>query len=197
MMKDRIDINLAICAATTMLLVVSHIVVNEKFVDLQTDEEIKLHLREFDVSVRLKEEEAEKLIASVWFSRIKSSSTISNLLLSVDSLRLTEIKTYSRVQNWDVISYPNFASIPDSSKHLSIDLNPYCAFDHVFMLDTINKKRFETVFKLSVTQNDTIKSLEQKTVFKRVHELDFKAWAHEDVSIVLIPVFGLLHLFYL
>ncbi len=190
-MKSKINIALAICAMAITSLVISHLVMIEEFVDLKTNKVFpKIYQKEFDLSIKIEEEYDKKLKGVVWFSQIKSPSTILDLFVTVDSLSLIGIDAYSGMQNWKHEYYTNFASIPDSSKHLSIKQNPYCAFDHIFMLDTINKGSFEIVIKLSVTQNDTIKHIEQKIVFEKVNKIGLKAWGHEDLFFFLIPIFG-------
>jgi hypothetical protein len=191
-MKSKINVALAVCALTTTLLLISHLVLMGKFVDLETNElSAKIHHKEFDLIIRLEEKLDKKLKVFVWFSLFKSPLMISDLYVSVDRLSLIEIETYPGMKNWELKSYLDFSSIPDSAKHLTLNLNPYFAFDHVFLLDANDKDRFETKINLVVKHNDENEHLEKTIVFKRAYKIDFQAWGHEDLSFFLIPVLGL------
>ena len=109
-------------------------------------------------------------------------------------LRLKKVLPYSAMKPWDVHEYLNFAKIPDSLKTLNSSDNPYYAYDYIFKEDVANLgDKFIAKISADFLENDKEKDFRKEIFITKKSKLEIKPLdAHSDVSILLIPVTGLI-----
>jgi hypothetical protein len=190
-LKRALNILLSVSLLITIPLIVSHLEKVVYFIDLETKEtETKFKNKDFEVAIFLNKGIDNKLPLSVWFNRIKSDFKVLDLHISVDDTELIEIKPYSGMKPWDIPTYQKFESIPDSIKYLTIESNPYYAFDHIYKAET-DKSKYNLKISILITKQGEKEEIRKDVVFARSSKIELRPWdMHSDISFIFIPIFG-------
>ena len=175
----------------TIPLTVSHLEKVVDFINLDTkDTAVKFQNKDFEVTIFLGKDVDNKLLISVWFNHIKSDFEVSDMLIAIDDTKLVEIKPYSGMKPWDIPTYQKFESIPDSIKHLTIESNPYFAFDHIYKVGT-DKSQYKLNISILTTKQGIKEEIRKDVVFVKSSRIELRPWdMHSDISFIFIPIFG-------
>lgn len=190
-MHKALNILLLVSLLITIPLIVSHLENVVYYINIETkDTATKFQNKDFEVTIFLNKGIDNTISSNVWFSRIKSDFKVLDLNISVDDTELVRIKPYSGMKPWDIPYYQKFENIPDSIKHLSIEPNPYFAFDHIYKEETYRHK-YNLKIAILTTKQGIKEEIRKDVVYTKSNKIELRPWdMHSDISFVFIPIFG-------
>lgn len=167
-MKNIIDILLILFLLLTTFLIVIHLKRIEYYVDSVTNEtQSKYNGKDFEVNSSLNYDANDLMRVNLSFNHIKSDFKIIKLKVSLDSFKLIEIKPYHGMKNWDNPTYLSFSSIPNSLKFLTLQSNPYYAFEHFFKAQT-NLDNYNLSLDAIIHRKGTIEEIKQEIKIRKI-----------------------------
>jgi hypothetical protein len=192
-MKKLTTILLLIFLGLTVFLIAVHLKKIEYFIDSKTGETyIPLYENNFKLSAYFNNHTDSTLNLTLSFHNVKTKFNLSSLNVQLDNLELIEIKPYNGMKPWDIEAYSNFASIPDSLKYISELSNPYFAFDNIFKFDSTQEK-FRLRISLQFIENAIATNMTKTIEIVKIDKIKLRPFdLHNDITYLLIPVFGLI-----
>jgi hypothetical protein len=192
-MTRILNITIVIFLGLTIFLIVTHLEKTKYYFNSETGgERIELFDNGFKCSSHVTRDSENNIKVHLSFHHIETKFKIEKLKITMNDNQLIWIKPYSGMKNWDNPTYDNFQKVPDSLKFLSQKSNPYYAFDHLFQVKN-ESNIFKLVFEVETKEKGEI--INKKIEIISNEKIEIKSWdAHNDITILLIPIFGLISL---
>lgn len=170
----------------------SHLNPVEYIVNKETnDSYLVLYDGNVTISSRIEREKDNSLSVNLHFYKPKTEISIDDIKIKLNDLNLRNIEAFNGM-NPEENNYEDFDQIPNYLKKFSVSEKGYYAFNYVFEFDKFGDD-FTLNYSISFAEKGLKKEILNTLEFKRIVKTEFKV-AHGDISVLLIPIFGLIGL---
>ncbi len=173
-------------------IILIHLKPVEYFVNTETnDSHMVLYDGNVEISSRIEREKGNSLSVNLHFYKPKTEISIDDIIIKLNDLNLRNIEAFNGM-NPEENNYDYFEQIPNYLKKFSDSEKGYFAYNYIFDFNRLTDN-LTVNYSISFTEQGLEKKILKTLEFERIEKTEFKV-VHGDISVLLIPVLGLVGL---